>query len=83
MLNYNNNRSLHSPKAAAKSAYSITDRLHSKHYLAKMATVRRAAGPHTRIHDQTTVLASKPTPAPSLKQRFDCFAKALFSRLDF
>jgi hypothetical protein len=85
MLNNNNNRP-HSPKAAAKSAYSITDRLHSKHYLAKMATVRRAAAPHTPIHDQTTILANKPTPSPSspsLKQQFDSFVRALFRRLDF
>jgi hypothetical protein len=92
MHNNNNNRSAHSPKASARSAYFINDRLHSKHYMAKMATVRRAPDPkahaynHTRIHDQSTILANKPTPLPmpsSLKQQFDSFVKTLFRRLDF
>lgn len=91
MHNNNNNRSAYSPKASAKNTYFITDRYHSKHYMAKMATVRKAADPHAqtrtymRTHDQSSLLM-KPTAAPitpSLKQQFDSFVRSLFKRLDF
>jgi hypothetical protein len=70
-------------KTIAKSAYSITDRAQSRLYLAKMRTVRKGPGAgSSRIHDQSTVLAGKPS-APSLKQQFDGVARELFQRLDF